>query len=114
MFGQHIGRFNKVIALLGYDPRGGLSRKWVTETYAIRRLCVQVLIPSHFVVDLNVLGQTGSGLRGGLIGFQAHLLVFHRSPEPSNGHVIAPTALAIHADLDAVRFQEIGAWRQLL
>lgn len=37
-----------------------------------------------------------------------YFLVFHRSPEPFNDHVIALTSLAIHADLYVVRFQEIG------
>ncbi len=63
---------------------------------------------SYLVVEPNVLGQTSPGLRSGLIGFQIHLLVFYRPPEPLNDHVIALTVLAIHANLYVVRFQEIG------
>jgi len=65
-------------------------------------------VSSYLVVEPNVLGQTSLGLSSDLIGFQIHLLEFHRSSEPFNDHVTSPTSLAIHADLYVVRFQEIG------
>ena len=47
-------------------------------------------------------------LRGadGLIGVQLHLLVFDALPKPLDKHIVAPTTFPVHADLDAVVFQQ--------
>jgi len=37
-----------------------------------------------------------------------NLLVFDRPPEPFDEQVVAPCALAVHADGDLVRLQQIG------
>ena len=46
-----------------------------------------------------------------MIGFEVNLLVFDGSPEALNDHVVSPTAIAVHADLDLVGFQEIGEFQ---
>ena len=42
----------------------------------------------------------------GLVGVQIHLLVFDALPESFHEHVVAPAAFPVHADLNAVVFQE--------
>jgi hypothetical protein len=77
----------------------------VTGIDAIWCLTVQSLVSSHSIVKPNVLRQTGSGLRGCLIGVELDFFVFDGSPEALNDHVVSPTAFAVHADLDLVVFQ---------
>jgi hypothetical protein len=43
-----------------------------------------------------------------LVGIEVHLLVFDALPEPLDKHMVAPTAFPVHADRDAVVFQESG------
>ena len=54
------------------------------------------------VVKIEVAGQRLPGDGYGLVAVQIHLLVFHGFPEPFDEDVVAPTALAVHADLNAV------------
>jgi hypothetical protein len=43
-----------------------------------------------------------------LIGFQVHFLVLHTAPQPLDEDIVDPAALAVHADLDAMRFEGAG------
>jgi hypothetical protein len=58
------------------------------------------------VVDLSA--ERSPGLRHAGIGPQVDLLVLDRPPEPIDEHVVAPCALAVHANGDLVLLQQIG------
>ncbi len=64
---------------------------------------------SPTVVVVKERSQAGFGGRNGVVCFQIHLFVFHRSPQPlDNKDVVPPTAFAIHADPDALGLEHVG------
>ncbi len=52
------------------------------------------------VVEVQISPDRPPGLADGLVSPQVDLLVFDRFPEPLDEDVVAPSALAVHADLD--------------
>src|SRR5450759_1474642 len=58
------------------------------------------------VVEIEVAGQGLSGNRNGVVAMQVNFLILDALPQPFDEDVIAPAALAIHADLDAMLFEE--------
>ena len=58
------------------------------------------------VVEREIARDRGSRLAHRLIGPQVHLLVLQRLPEPLDEHVVAPAALAVHADGNAVALEQ--------
>jgi hypothetical protein len=57
------------------------------------------------VVERQVAFQSLLRCADGLVGVQIDLLVFDALPESFHKHVVAPTACAVHADLNAVLFE---------
>ena len=53
------------------------------------------------IVKAKVIGDRGASLRHGVVSPEIDLLIFDGSPEPFDEDVIAPGALAVHADGDA-------------
>lgn len=72
---------------------------------AVRGLAVKRGIESFAVVVDDVSAQRLAGLADGVIGMQIHLLVFDRLSEGFDEDVVAPAALAVHADPDAALLQ---------
>jgi hypothetical protein len=60
-----------------------------------------------FVVEPDVAPDVVLGLRSIVVGPQVDFFVLDRSPEPLDEDVVAPGALAVHADVDAVTFEEV-------
>jgi hypothetical protein len=60
------------------------------------------------VVEVDVAAERSSRLVDAVIGPQIHLLVFDIAPEALEEHVIAPRALAVHADRNLVLDQDVG------
>ena len=60
------------------------------------------------VVEPEVVAQFPAGLCGVGVGFQVHLLVLHRPPQPLHENVVGVPALPVHADLDPVFLQHMG------
>ena len=60
---------------------------------------------SATIVVIEERRQIGLGGRNSVVGFQIHLFIFHRPPEPFNEDIVAPATLAVHADSDAVFLQ---------
>lgn len=58
------------------------------------------------VVDVSA--ERSPRFRHAGVGPKIDLLVFDRPPEPLDEHVVAPCALAVHADGDLVLLQQIG------
>ena len=63
---------------------------------------VKTLVRSAAIVEVEVAADRGTGLADVVVGPQVHLLIFDAAPQPLNEHVVAPCALAVHADGDAV------------
>ena len=54
------------------------------------------------VVKVQISANRRARLADAVIGAQINLLVFDRFPEPLDEDVVAPRALAVHADRDLV------------
>ena len=62
------------------------------------------------VVECQVSGNAAARSRHAVVGMQVNFLVFDAAPEPLDEDVVAPRALAVHADLDVgvlQRFDEV-------
>ncbi len=59
------------------------------------------------VVEDQISAQALSGRRHAVVGAQVDFLVFDRPPQAFDEDVVAPCALAIHADLDAGVLQRL-------
>jgi len=82
---------------------------WRTvEVYLVGRLCPQAGVRASGVVELDVARDLASGFAHRLVGVQVDVLVFERTPEALDEDVVAPAALAVHADLDAFFFEPPG------
>jgi len=57
------------------------------------------------VVEIEILAQCPPGGRYRVVTVQINLFILHGFPKPFDEHVVAPAALAIHADLDFVLFK---------
>src|ERR1022692_119413 len=87
----------------------GRQSFWRTvEIYLVGRLCPQAGVRASGVVELDIARDLASGFAHRLVGVQVDLLVFERAPEALDEHVVAPAALAVHADLDALFFEPPG------
>ena len=62
---------------------------------------------SAAVVEAGIAADPGAGFRNAGVGPQADLLVFDAPPKPLDKDVVAPGALAIHADLDLPACQHL-------
>ncbi len=60
------------------------------------------------VVEGQVGAQTGLGGRDRIVGFQIHIFVLDVLPRPLDEDVVAPAALAVHADLNAMLIEHSG------
>ena len=60
------------------------------------------------VVELQITLDAGARLAHALVSTQVDLFVLDRFPQAFDEHVVAPAALAIHADGDAVLEQQLG------
>src|SRR5438105_361103 len=56
------------------------------------------------IVEIEIASNGAAGFADALVGPQIHLLVFDASPQTLDEHVVAPGALAIHAD----RYSPLG------
>ena len=54
------------------------------------------------VVEVDVAADAFARSAHGFIGVQVHLLVLDRAPHSLDEHVVAPAALAVHPEADAV------------
>src|SRR5438094_10379667 len=57
------------------------------------------------IVEIEIRGELDSRLGHAVVRVQINVLVFDRFPQPLDKHVVAPAALAIHADTDALTLQ---------
>ena len=72
---------------------------------------MQAAVPTNGVVEVDEAANVRPGIARGLVGLEVDLLVFDRLPEALDQDVIAPAPLAVHADCDLVRLQELDEFR---
>ena len=72
----------------------------------VRRLALKRLMRSGLVVEPQITLQPLMRRVDGVIRVQIDLLIFDTFPESLHENVIPPAAFAMHADLNAVVFQE--------
>src|SRR5215217_7396216 len=60
------------------------------------------------VVEAEIAADRGTGLGDRVVSSEVDLLVLDRSPQPLDEDVVAPSALAVHADGDLVPGQHTG------
>ncbi len=58
------------------------------------------------VVEVDVAADAFAGGAHGFVGMEVDLLVLDRAPHPFDEHVVAPAALAVHRDADAVAMEQ--------
>ena len=63
------------------------------------------------VVEGEIARESRGRCGDGVVGVQVDLFVFDRAPEAFDKDVVAPAALAIHADADPVLLEEPGEGR---
>src|SRR5215472_17008910 len=59
---------------------------------------VKALMWALSIVEAEIASDGAAGFANAVIGPQIYLLVFDASPQTLDEHVVAPSALAIHAD----------------
>jgi len=72
------------------------------EVRLIRRPIVKRLVRPAPVVEPEVALQRRVRFSRTVVGVQVDLLVLHASPQPLDEHIVDPSALAVHADADAL------------
>ena len=60
---------------------------------------------SLMIIEVEVLSKRNSRFWYGCVGLEIHLLIFDGAPQPFDEHLVAPAALAVHADIDRVGLQ---------
>src|SRR5271168_1620042 len=60
------------------------------------------------IEKVEVPAQRSARFCDGVVSLEIDLLVLHRSPQPLDEHVVAPGALAVHADGDPVLLEDAG------
>jgi hypothetical protein len=63
---------------------------------------------SSAVIEFQISADRCARLADRVVGAQIDLLIFEASLEPLDEDVVAPCALAVHADRDAVADQQSG------
>jgi hypothetical protein len=63
------------------------------------------------VVEVQIAANRCARLADAVVGPQIHLLVFDAAPQPLDEHVVAPRALAVHADRNVVVGEHAGEGR---
>src|SRR6202035_552153 len=63
------------------------------------------------IIKVQVAADRSAGVADAFVGSQIHLLVFNAAPKPLDEHVVPPSALAVHADGDAVFDQHASECR---
>ncbi|MDB5924990.1 MAG: hypothetical protein JWN13_3926 [Betaproteobacteria bacterium] len=63
------------------------------------------------VVEIDISSKPRLGVRYTVVGVQIDLFVLDRLPESFHEHVVAPRALAVHANGNAVLGEQVGELR---
>src|SRR5205823_11702186 len=92
-----------------HSPGHSLSgREWLRpriEVQVIRGASVKRGVRPPAIVESYVDGQFRSRLGPAIVRVQVNVFIFDRLPQPLDKHVVAPAALAIHADVDGLALQ---------
>src|SRR5271169_3638784 len=83
----------------------------VVEVSAIRSPRVKAGMRTPAIIEVQIPPERGTRLADAIVGPQVDLLVFDRTPQPLDKHIVAPGAATIHADRDPVLQQKPGESR---
>ena len=78
------------------------------EIGLIGRLPVKTGVWASPIVEVQISADRGARLADAVVGVQIDVFVFDRFPDALDEDVVAPRALAIHADRDGVCDQHAG------
>ena len=76
--------------------------------HLIGRHSTQTGMPSVLVIEVHPIANTLLCLSSVVVSFEIDLLVFQAAPEALNKHIVHPASLAVHADFNAMIFDDIG------
>ena len=65
-------------------------------------------MPAFTIVEPEIVSNTQPGFGNRIVGLEIYLLVFQATPQALHKHIIYPTALAVHAHLDACCLENAG------
>ena len=63
-----------------------------------RGLVAQRLMGPLFIMEPEIGSQSPPDLKGVGVGFQVHLLLLHRPPQPLDEDIVGVPSLPVHAD----------------
>jgi hypothetical protein len=104
LIGQKFHLFKCSLAV--YCLRCFWQCRQVVEVELIGCLVVKRRVRSELIVTNKVILQSALRLTDIVVGMQVDLFVFDTPPQSFHEHVVPPATFAIHADLDAVVFQQ--------
>src|SRR6266404_4169172 len=90
---------------------GRQAERQRVEVGLIRRGAVKARMGSPAVVEVQVAPDRSTGIGRTVVGPQIHLLVLDAAPQPLDEDVVPPSALAVHADRNAVVGEHAGEGR---
>src|SRR5277367_6668586 len=78
------------------------------EVSLVRSASVKARMRALSIVEVEIEAKRRASLCDRVVGFEIYLFVFHGFPEALDEDIVAPGALAVHADGDPVREQDAG------
>jgi hypothetical protein len=63
---------------------------------------------ANAIIKAEVAADPSAGLGHRRVGVEVDLLIFHRAPEALHKHIVAPAALAVHADRNLLALEDAG------
>ena len=69
---------------------------------------MESLMRAFLIIEEEVVGQSCVEVRHGLVSLEVEVLIFDRSPQALDEHVVQCSAASVHTDADALAFQSFG------
>lgn len=91
----------------GCHLRRLLKSKKIAVVELIGRAAVKRTMRTPAVIERQIASDPAPGRAYRFVGMQVHLFVLDRLPQPLDEHVVAPAALAIHADGNAIVLEQL-------
>jgi hypothetical protein len=85
---------------------GTVAPGWLKKCALRSTLLTKARVRTVGVVEREIAAQPSGGVGHRVVGVQVHFLVLERAPEPFDENAVAPAAVAVHADADAVLEEE--------
>jgi len=63
-------------------------------------------MPTPVIVEFKVFFESLPSFGNRAVAFQIYVFIFHTPPEAFDEHIVQPAALAVHADVDTMIFED--------